>query len=114
LFSSYDDLKIIQEVEIRVSGYLTKQCAGDNIVEAIHAVANGEEYFCNTVREKYLILQQKNNSKLNKHNSIIDSLLTGEIEIIILIALGIVAKKSEKLFISTNTVETHRKNIMKS
>jgi DNA-binding NarL/FixJ family response regulator len=41
-----------------VSGYLTKQCAGDNIVEAIHAVAN-EEYFCNTVREKYLILQQK-------------------------------------------------------
>jgi DNA-binding NarL/FixJ family response regulator len=44
LFSSYDDLKIIQEVEIRVSGYLTKQCAGDNIVEAIHAVANGEEY----------------------------------------------------------------------
>jgi DNA-binding NarL/FixJ family response regulator len=42
-----------------VSGYLTKQCAGDNIVEAIHAVANGEEYFCNTVREKYLIRQKQ-------------------------------------------------------
>jgi DNA-binding NarL/FixJ family response regulator len=59
VLSSYDDLKIIRSYEIRVSGYLTKQCAGDNIVEAIHAVANGEEYFCNTVREKYLILQQK-------------------------------------------------------
>jgi DNA-binding NarL/FixJ family response regulator len=34
-----------------VSGYLTKQCAGDNIVEAIHAVANGEEYFV-TLLEK--------------------------------------------------------------
>jgi DNA-binding NarL/FixJ family response regulator len=50
-----------------------------HIVEAIHAVANGEEYLY-TVREKYLILQQ-NNSKLNKHNPIIESLLTGrEIE----------------------------------
>jgi DNA-binding NarL/FixJ family response regulator len=52
-------------MKLGVSGYLTKQCAGD-IVEA-YTVANGEEYF-NTVREKYLILQQKNNSKLNKHN----------------------------------------------
>jgi DNA-binding NarL/FixJ family response regulator len=57
-------------VKLGVSGYLTKQCAGDNIVEAIHAVANGEEYFCNTVREKYLIPQQKNNSKLNKQNQL--------------------------------------------
>jgi DNA-binding CsgD family transcriptional regulator len=41
--------------------------------------------------------------------------LTGrEIEIIILIALEYSGKEiSEKLFISTNTVETHRKNIMK-
>jgi DNA-binding CsgD family transcriptional regulator len=41
--------------------------------------------------------------------------LTGrEIEIIILIALEHSGKEiSEKLFISTNTVETHRKNIMK-
>jgi DNA-binding NarL/FixJ family response regulator len=38
VLSSYDDLKIIQEVmKLEVSGYLTKQCAGDNIVEAIHA-----------------------------------------------------------------------------
>jgi DNA-binding NarL/FixJ family response regulator len=52
-----------------------------------YTLANGEEYFCNTVREKYLILQQKNNSKLNKHNNY-RLLLTGrEIEIIILIAL---------------------------
>jgi DNA-binding NarL/FixJ family response regulator len=56
-----------------VSGYLTKQCAGDNIVEAIHAVANGEEYFCNTVR-KIFNTATKNNSKLNKHNPIIIAL----------------------------------------
>jgi DNA-binding NarL/FixJ family response regulator len=84
-------------------------------VEAINAVANGEEYFCNTVREKIFSIATKNNSKLNKPNIIIDSILTGrEIEIIILIALEYSGREiSEKLFISTNTVETHRKNIMK-
>lgn len=102
-------------MKLGVSGYLTKQCAGDNIVEAINAVANGEEYFCNTVREKIFSIATKNNSKLNKPNIIIDSILTGrEIEIIILIALEYSGREiSEKLFISTNTVETHRKNIMK-
>jgi len=116
ILSSYDDLKIIQEVmKLGVSGYLTKQCAGENIVEAIQAVANGEDYFCNTVREKIFNTATKDNSKLNKENPIVDSILTErELEIIILIALEHSGKEiSEKLFISTNTVETHRKNIMK-
>lgn len=117
ILSSYDDLKIIQEVmKLGVSGYLTKQCAGENIVEAIQAVYNGEEYFCNTVREKIFNTATKDNSKLNnKKNPIVDSILTDrELEIIILIALEHSGKEiSEKLFISTNTVETHRKNIMK-
>jgi DNA-binding NarL/FixJ family response regulator len=116
ILSSYDDLKIIQEVmKLGVNGYLTKQCAGENIVEAIQAVANGEDYFCKTVREKIFNTATKDDSKLNKHDPIIDSTLTGrEIEVIILIALEYSGKEiSEKLFISTNTVETHRKNIMK-
>ena len=116
ILSSYDDLKIIKEVmKLGASGYLTKQCAGDNIVEAIQAVANGEEYFCKSVREKIFNSATKDNSKLNKKNATLDSILTGrEVEIITLIALEHSGKEiSEKLFISTNTVETHRKNIMK-
>jgi len=47
ILSSYDDLKLIKEImDLGVSGYLTKQCAGDNIIEAVQAVANNEEYFC--------------------------------------------------------------------
>lgn len=116
ILSSYDDLKIIKEVmKLGASGYLTKQCAGDNIVEAIQAVANGEEYFCKSVRVKIFNSATKDNSKLNKENATVDSILTGrEVEIITLIALEHSGKEiSEKLFISTNTVETHRKNIMK-
>jgi DNA-binding NarL/FixJ family response regulator len=116
ILSSYDDLKIIQEVmKLGVSGYLTKQCAGENIVEAIQAVANNEEYFSQTVREKIFSIATKDHVKVNKYKpTVLERLTCREIEIITLIALEFSGKEiSEKLFISTNTVETHRKNIMK-
>lgn len=116
ILSSYDDLKLIKEImDLGVSGYLTKQCAGDNIIEAVQAVADGEEYFCESIREKIFSNATKNNPKLNTYKPNINPLLTErEIEIIILIALEYSGKEiSEQLFISINTVETHRKNIMK-
>jgi DNA-binding NarL/FixJ family response regulator len=117
ILSSYDDLKLIKEImDLGVSGYLTKQCAGENIIEAVQAVANGEEYFCETIREKIFNKATKNNPKLNTtYKPKANPLLTDrEIEIIILIALEFSGKEiSEQLFISTNTVETHRKNILK-
>jgi DNA-binding NarL/FixJ family response regulator len=116
ILSSYDDLKLIKEImDLGVSGYLTKQCAGDNIIEAVQAVAKGEEYFCESIREKIFSHATKNNPKLNIYKPNVNPLLTErEIEIIILIALEYSSKEiSEQLFISVNTVETHRKNIMK-
>jgi DNA-binding NarL/FixJ family response regulator len=116
ILSSYDDLKLIKEImDLGVSGYLTKQCAGDSIIEAVQAVANNEEYFCESIREKIFSHATKNNPKLNTYKPNVNPLLTErEIEIIILIALEYSGKEiSEQLFISTNTVETHRKNIMK-
>ncbi len=116
ILSSHDDLRIIKEVmKLGCSGYLTKKCAGENIVEAIHAVSRDEEYFCNAVREKIFNTITKDNSKLIKNNPVVNSMLTDrELEIITLIALEFSGKEiSDKLFISMNTVETHRKNIMK-
>ncbi|MBX9887911.1 MAG: response regulator transcription factor [Flavobacteriaceae bacterium] len=116
VLSSYDDVKIIKEVmKLGASGYLTKQCAGENIVEAIQIVSDGEEYFSTSVREKIFSTATENIVKLNKNKTQTNVLLSGrEIEIITLIALEFSGKEiSERLFISTNTVETHRKNIMK-
>ncbi|MFE3866595.1 response regulator [Flavobacterium sp. LS2P90] len=116
ILSSYDDLKLIKEImKLGASGYLTKQCAGENIVEAIQAVYRGEEYFSETLREKIFNNVTKDNPKLNRINPTINSLLTGrELEIITLISLEYSGKEiSEQLYISVNTVETHRKNIMK-
>ena len=116
VLSSNDDLRIIKEVmKLGSSGYLTKKCASENIIEAIHSINNGEEYFCKQVREKIFTTVTKGNPKLNKPELPINFILTErELEIIILIALEFSGKEiSEQLFISTNTVETHRKNIMK-
>lgn len=116
ILSSYDDLKLIKEImKLGASSYLTKQCAGENIVEAIQAVYRGEEYFSEIVREKIFNNVTKDNPKLNNLIPNINSLLTGrEVEIITLISLEYSGKEiSEQLYISINTVETHRKNIMK-
>ncbi|MCL6460410.1 two component transcriptional regulator, LuxR family [Flavobacterium micromati] len=116
ILSSHDDLRIIKEVmNLGGSAYLTKKCAGENIIDAILAVNRGEEYFCRDVHQKIFTTVTKGNLKLNKrelHNNVI--LTERELEIIILISLEFSGKEiSDQLFISANTVETHRKNIMK-
>lgn len=116
VLSSHDDLRIIKEVmKLGSSAYLTKKCAGENIINAILAVNNGEEYFCKDVRQKNFTTITKGNPKLNRPILAANFILTErEVEIIILISLEYSTKEiSDQLFISSNTVETHRKNIMK-
>ena len=53
ILSSYDDAKLIKEViKLGASGYLTKQCAGENIIDAITTVAFGNQYFSDTIKNK--------------------------------------------------------------
>lgn len=117
VFSSYDHLKLIKEVmKLGAKSYLTKQCAGENILEAIQAVTNGEEYFCETVRTKiFNNFTNKNSSTTSNINHINDKNVSDrEIEILKLIALEYNSEEiSEALFISVNTVNTHRKNLIR-
>lgn len=116
VLSSYDDLKLVREVmKLGASGYMTKQCAGENIVEAIRVVHEGEEYFCKTISEKIFNTFAKNNPKVNTSSNSFGTSLTGrELDIIRLISLEYSGKEiGEELFISQHTVETHRKNLMK-
>ena len=116
ILSSHDDLRIVKEVmKLGSSAYLTKKCAGENIIDAILAVNRGEEYFCRDVHQKIFSTVTKGNLKLNKPELHDNAILTErELEIIILISLEFTGKQiSDQLFISANTVETHRKNIMK-
>jgi DNA-binding NarL/FixJ family response regulator len=116
ILSSYDDLKIIREVmKLGAKGYLTKKCAGENIIEAIEAVNDNQEYFSDAVRQKIFDSFREKDPKINQNTHTENQFLSPrEIEIIKLIALEYSGTEiSEKLYISAHTVETHRKNIMK-
>lgn len=116
VLSSYDEIKLIREVmRLGASSYLTKSCAGENIIEAIQAVHEGEEYFCKTVREKIFNSFAGNNPKINNAGPTYNLPLTErEIEVLKLLSLEYSGKQiSEYLFISFHTVESHRKNLLK-
>ncbi|WP_319800538.1 response regulator transcription factor [Flavobacterium sp. N502536] len=76
---------------------------------------SGTGIFLRFGKRKIFNIFSHNNPKLNKNIQVENPILSArEVEIITLIALEYSGKEiSEQLFISTNTVETHRKNIMK-
>lgn len=117
VFSSFDDIKLIKEVlQLGAKGYLTKQSAGENIIEAINTIYGGEEYYSKSVREKiFLSFTGKEKENTAGFSEITpESITDRELEILKLISLEYSGKEiSEALYISTNTVETHRKNLIK-
>ncbi len=118
ILSSYDDIKLIKEVlKLGALGFLSKKCAADHIIEAVKTVANGNQYFSPSINEK-IVKSFSGISAVNIDNNndgaLINILTEREIEILKLIALEYTSKEiSKSLFISTNTVESHRKNMMK-
>jgi len=112
VLSSYDDYKLVKEViKLGASGYLSKECAGENIIEAITTVANGTPYYSENIRDK-IINSVTNNGDSNSMLGV--PLTNREIEILKLISLEYSGKEiGEELFISPSTVETHRKNLIK-
>jgi DNA-binding NarL/FixJ family response regulator len=118
ILSSYDDAKLIKEViKLGASGYLTKQCAGENIIDAITTVAYGNQYFSDTIKDKIFNIYTGNHNDHNQalnSEDLISSITTRELEILKLISQERSGKYiSDSLNISVNTVETHRKNLMK-
>lgn len=117
VLSSYDELKLIKEImRLGAKAYLTKQCAGENIFEAILAVKKGEEYFCETVRAKIFdTFAKKNNIIAVSENHFTDNNISQrEIDILKLIALEYTTEEiSDELFISNHTVNSHRKRLLK-
>lgn len=91
-------------IESGASGYLLKNAGRREIVEAIHAVKKGKTYFS---FEAGLALKNE-----AQHQSNLPALTKREKEILQCIADGLTNPQiAEKLFISTDTVETHRKNL---
>ncbi|MBI5914904.1 MAG: response regulator transcription factor [Bacteroidetes bacterium] len=110
IISGDEDKKTIYQVlESGVNSFLSKQCGEKEIVDAVLATANNEKFYCTNVLNHLL---EKSFPK--EADCTPTPLSPREIEIVRLVATGLIAKEiAGKLNLSTHTVYTHRKNIMK-
>ena len=103
-----DKKKIYQVLENGVNSYLSKQCDEKEIIDAVYATSRNEKYFCSNVLNHLL------EKSFPKDNCKPVPLSPREIEIVRLVASGLIAKEiASELNLSTHTIYTHRKNIMK-
>jgi len=109
--NSYDVIDIRKLFNKGIKSYLDKNSRYDEFMKSIQALLLNEIYICNHAKESMIHFLSNESGKANPH--IKDPLTRREMEILRLICDGLSSKDiSEKLFISINTVETHRKRIL--
>jgi DNA-binding NarL/FixJ family response regulator len=107
MYNQSDTIKTM--VEEGVWGYLLKDSGKAELLEAINSVMQGRKYFNNEIFE--LLLMNPENSKPSASDENI--LTTREKEILKLIAEEYASKEiADKLFLSINTVNAHRRNLI--
>ena len=91
------------------NGYLLKNMEREELIEAISKVLDGKIFLSDAANEKVLEQYKNLNTALNN----IPAVTRREKEILRLIYDGLTGPQiAEKLFLSTYTVETHRKNLL--
>ena len=101
LTSDTSEASLVKGIQAGVSGFLTKDRALDDVVQALRAVASGEN-----------ILTDEQISSLPQGESAGEQLTQREIEILRLLARGSDTQAiADDLTISSNTVRTHLQNI---
>jgi DNA-binding NarL/FixJ family response regulator len=107
-----DEAYITQALQAGATGYLLKDCADEELIRAVSAVAAGKSYFSPAVARVVLddyVRHLAAKGIVDRY----DSLSEREREIFQLIAEGHSNKEiAELLSVSTATVETHRAHIL--
>ena len=104
VLSMFDNGQLIKQLaNTGINGYILKNKGKDELIAALKSIAGGTNYFTEEIKAHI------RNNQIT-HEAV--ALTSREIEIIGLTAKGLSsAQIATKLFISENTVETHRRNI---
>lgn len=107
--SMYNDRNFISDIlKTGASGYILKNTGKDELVQALQTIQSGENYFSEEVRKTLLSSFMKKDPL-----PLQEKLSERECQVLACISSGLTTQEiGTKLFISKNTVETHRKNLL--
>jgi DNA-binding NarL/FixJ family response regulator len=108
--SMFNDRNYISDLlKAGAHGYILKNTGKEELVKALETLESGENYLGVEVEKTLLSSFMKKPSQME----VIEKLSKREQEVLESIASGLTTNEiADKLFISKNTVETHRKNLL--
>ena len=115
MLTMHSEPRFIKEcLEIGAKGYVLKNISKDDLLKAIETVNQDKSYLDQDAQEKLInSISNGDDDDDRNYDELAAQITQRELEILQLIALGLTSQDiATKLFISKNTVETHRKNIM--
>ena len=106
VLSMFDNPALLSDLmSSNIAGFVLKDKGKDELIYAIEQVARGQIYFSPEIMQHLLSFRKQNDTQ---------RLTLREIEIIKLLNEGLNSSQmANRLFISENTVETHRRNILR-
>lgn len=103
-----EDQYALRALKAGASGYLCKQSASDDLVDAVYMVAKGKKYISSTVAE-ILANQVTGDAEIPLH----ETLSNREYETLMMIASGLsVSEIAEKLSLSVKTISMYRARLL--
>ncbi len=107
-----DETYLMRALQAGVKGYLLKESAEEDLIRAVRMVAQGKPFFSPAVTSALLADYMREMQQRNLRDSY-DLLTEREKEVLQLLAEGKSNKEAAAVLdLSTNTVETHRTNLM--
>jgi len=111
LTMSNDDLHIRQMIQAGASGYIMKSAGRNELKEAIHTIMEGKHYFSDEATQSIMMDLVKGKGKSSSPDPI--HITDRELEILELIVQEHTNQEiAEKLYISSRTVDAHRRNLL--
>jgi len=99
----------IRSLRAKASGYLTKESASEELIDAIRKVAQGRKYITSSLAEK-LAFELEDNGSFPSHENLSDR----EFQVMCMIASGKRVKEiADALSLSVKTISTYRARILK-
>ena len=114
IFTMHDSADyVFKALDSGVSGYITKYAEPDEIVKAITAVANSQEYYSQPITQIIVQGFREQKSWENDAHNPLSVLTKREREVLMLIVEGLNSKQiAERLYLSERTVSNHRANML--